>query len=62
METLKKNGVKVITSAKETADQYKTAGKKARQMLVGKVYSAELLSKVEQTLQEYRAKGKGVVK
>lgn len=55
IETLKKNGIK-ITAAPSVAMQkeFEKDGKKARRLLVGKLYSQEFLSAVENALAEYR--------
>jgi TRAP-type C4-dicarboxylate transport system substrate-binding protein len=59
IETLKKNGIIVQSPpSKETLLEYKKLGQKARRTLVGKVYSQELLDKVEKALEEYRSKPK----
>ena len=54
--SLQKQGL--ILSAKanaETLKQYQELGKKARRDLVGKLYSAQLLDKVEKSLEELRS-------
>lgn len=55
IEVLKKNGI-VITEppSKKLLDEYDEIGKKARRMLVGKVFSEEWLNKIEKALEEYR--------
>ena len=55
IETLKKNGIE-ITAAPSVAMQkeFENDGKKARRLLVGKLYSQEFLSAVENALAEYR--------
>lgn len=58
IEALKKNGITVTAPASQDAESYKTAGEKARKMLIGKVYSADLLQKVEKALADYRLSGK----
>jgi TRAP-type transport system periplasmic protein len=53
--TLKKEGI-VLTDPPSDAslEQYREAGKKARQALVGTLYSQEFLNRVENALTEYR--------
>ncbi|MBI2916182.1 MAG: TRAP transporter substrate-binding protein DctP [Elusimicrobia bacterium] len=56
LETLKKNGIQILTvSDRSLTDQYRAAGRKARESLVGRVYSAELLSQVEKALAQHRS-------
>ncbi len=59
IETLKKNGMTItsVTSPEEIA-QYEDMGARARKMLVGKLYSQDLLNKVEKSLADFRAKFK----
>ena len=38
--------------------EYDKIGQKARRMLVGRLYSLELLDKVEKSLEDYRLKSK----
>ncbi len=55
VEVLKKNGIIVLgaPSSKQRAE-YSDIGKKARVSLVGRLYSKELLSKIEKALQDFR--------
>jgi TRAP-type C4-dicarboxylate transport system substrate-binding protein len=52
--TLKEKGFTVITPTKEVAAQFEATGKKARQLLVGKLFSQEFLDQVESSLRTYR--------
>ena len=54
INTLKEKGISVITPTKEVASQFEAAGKKARQLLVGKLFSQEFLDQVESALLTYR--------
>ena len=44
----------MITPTKEVTAQFESTGKKARQLLVGKLFSQELLDQVESSLRTYR--------
>ena len=59
LDLIEKSGIKFtqINNAAETAQFYET-GKKTRQSLVGKLYDAELLNRVESLLADFR-KNKG---
>jgi TRAP-type C4-dicarboxylate transport system substrate-binding protein len=52
--TLKEKGITVITPSKEVAAQFEATGKKARQLLVGRLFSQEFLDQVESSLHTYR--------
>ncbi|CUS87408.1 TRAP transporter substrate-binding protein DctP, partial [Candidatus Kryptobacter tengchongensis] len=54
VETLKKNGI-IITEppSKKLLEEYDEIGKKARKMLVGKLFTEEWLNKIEKALEEY---------
>jgi TRAP-type transport system periplasmic protein len=54
IETLKQKGITVMAPQKSVAAQFEANGKKARQLLVGKLYSQEFLTQVESSLQTYR--------
>jgi TRAP-type C4-dicarboxylate transport system substrate-binding protein len=54
LETLKQKGITVMAPQKSVAAQFEANGKKARQLLVGKLYSQEFLTQVESSLQTYR--------
>ena len=55
IELMKQNGIKVIDIPKENMPAFYEAAKEARRSLVGKLYSAELLNRVETALQDLRA-------
>lgn len=55
IETLKARGIKFVPAPPEIASEFETIGKKARQLLVGTLYSQEFLGEVERSLAEYRA-------
>ncbi len=55
VESLKKNGIQINPVTSPTAmKEYQDAGKKTRQMLVGKLYDQAFLDRVEKTVMEYR--------
>jgi TRAP-type C4-dicarboxylate transport system substrate-binding protein len=54
IETLKQKGITVMVPQKSVAAQFEANGKRARQLLVGKLYSQEFLTQVESSLQTYR--------
>jgi TRAP-type C4-dicarboxylate transport system substrate-binding protein len=55
LQTLKKQGITMTQPVSENAvQQYREAGKRARQVLVGKLYSQEFLDRVENELNEFR--------
>ena len=45
---------RAVTPTKEVAAQFEATGKKARQLLVGKLFSQEFLDQVESSLRTYR--------
>jgi TRAP-type C4-dicarboxylate transport system substrate-binding protein len=55
IELMKQNGIKVIDIPKENMPAFYEAAQEARRSLVGKLYSAELLNRVETALQDLRA-------
>jgi TRAP-type transport system periplasmic protein len=55
IELMKKNGIQVIKVPEENLKGFYDAAQVARKSLVGKLYSAELLSRVETAVQELRA-------
>jgi TRAP-type C4-dicarboxylate transport system substrate-binding protein len=57
IEVLKKNKIQFTTPDPKEAATYDEIGKRARQLLVGKMYSQDLLSRVEAAVQEARKKG-----
>jgi len=57
IETLKKNGISILSPPSEKAvSAYEDRGKQARRMLVGKLFSEDLLNKVEASVADYRKK------
>lgn len=55
IQTLKERGIQIIEPPSAAAvAQYEEIGKRARQYLVGKLFSQDFLSKVEATVLEYR--------
>jgi len=55
IETLKKNGIKIIdTPGLSSQEYYEAIGKKAREYLVGKLYPADLLARIEKTISSFR--------
>jgi hypothetical protein len=58
IETLKKNGVQVVPPPdQETLESYYSIGVSARNALVGKYYSKELLEKIESAVADFRKDG-----
>ncbi len=62
IETLKNNGITIIDPpSAQVTESYDEIGKKARRLLVGKLFSEELLNKVEKEVADFRkAQPKGV--
>lgn len=59
IETLKKNGVQIISlSDKKQLDGYDEIGKKARRLLVGKLYDETLLTEIEKSVAALRTSRK----
>ncbi|MBA4311678.1 MAG: ABC transporter substrate-binding protein [Chlorobiaceae bacterium] len=57
IETLKKKGITVLSPPSEAAiSSYEENGKKARHLLAGKLYTEDLLNKVEAAVTEFRKK------
>lgn len=54
IETLKQKGIKITVPPKDVAARLESTGKKARQNLVGKLFTAQFLDEVESTLRSYR--------
>jgi len=54
LETLKQRGMKFVPAPKEMASEFDTIGTKARQLLVGNLFSQEFLDEVEGSLRTYR--------
>lgn len=55
IELMKKNGIQVVKVPEENLKGFYDAAQVARKSLVGKLYSAELLSRVEAAVQDLRA-------
>ncbi|RMF59828.1 MAG: ABC transporter substrate-binding protein [Calditrichaeota bacterium] len=55
LQILQRNGLKMVHVPEESQQEFFQAAKKARLSLVGKLYSQELLQRVETALQEFRA-------
>ncbi|RMG66306.1 MAG: ABC transporter substrate-binding protein, partial [Calditrichaeota bacterium] len=55
IELMKKNGIQVVHVPEENMLPFQEAGRKARLSLVGKLYSRELLERVESALADFRA-------
>lgn len=56
IETLKKTGVQIVqANSPKALQEYKAAGKKARQSLVGELYDQSFLDRVEKTLDDFRS-------
>jgi TRAP-type C4-dicarboxylate transport system substrate-binding protein len=55
IQLMKKNGIEVIDIPKENLTAFYNAAQDARNSLVGKLYSKELLTRVETALQQLRA-------
>lgn len=58
LEILKKSGMKFLAADPKDLLYYLEAGRKARRMLAGKIYSEDLLNRVEAALAEYRKNNK----
>lgn len=58
IELMKKNGIKLVNIPEANMDEFTKAGQTARRALVGKLYSRELLDKVEKALAEFRSQQK----
>lgn len=55
--TLQKTGIQLIeVPSQKTIEEYKAAGKRARQALVGVLYDQDFLNRVEKSLADFRAK------
>lgn len=56
LETLKKSGITVVDPpSKDAATSYEEIGRKARRMLAGKLFSEDLMKRVEQSLAAFRS-------
>jgi TRAP-type C4-dicarboxylate transport system substrate-binding protein len=56
VELMRENGIQVVNVPEANLPEFTEAGIRARNNLVGKLYSQELLSKVELALMEFRQK------
>ncbi|MBI1805292.1 MAG: TRAP transporter substrate-binding protein DctP [Ignavibacteria bacterium] len=64
IETMKKNGITIVEApSKEVLASYDEIGKNARRMLVGKLFSEDVLNRLEKVVYDYRAsQGKSHIK
>lgn len=56
LETLKKNKIQFVKPDPSEIKSYEEVGRKARRAMVGRLYSQDLLDRVEKALAEFRAK------
>jgi TRAP-type C4-dicarboxylate transport system substrate-binding protein len=54
IKVLKKQGITITTAAEKDVKQYVDVGEKARRMLVGRMYSADFLNRVEEEVARFR--------
>jgi TRAP-type C4-dicarboxylate transport system substrate-binding protein len=54
IETLKQRGMKFVPAPKEVATEFDTIGSKARQLLVGNLFTQDFLNDVQSSLLKYR--------
>ncbi|MBI2428083.1 MAG: TRAP transporter substrate-binding protein DctP [Ignavibacteriales bacterium] len=57
LETLKKNKIQFVRPDPKEMQSYDEIGKRARQAMVGRLFSQDLLTRVEKALADFRAKG-----
>jgi hypothetical protein len=57
LETLKKNKIQFVKPDPVEVKTYEEVGRRARQEMVGRLFSQDLLSRVEKSLAEFRMKG-----
>jgi TRAP-type C4-dicarboxylate transport system substrate-binding protein len=57
LETLKKNKIQFVKPDPVEVKTYEEIGRKARQEMVGRLFSQDLLTRVEKSLAEFRSKG-----
>ena len=56
LETLKKNGITLVDPpSEEVIASYEEIGKKARRLLIGRLFSEDLLNRVEKNVSDCRA-------
>jgi len=58
LETLRRSGIKFLAVDPKDLAYYAEAGRKARRLLVGKIFSEDLLNRVEAALTEFRKNNK----
>lgn len=58
IEELKKQGIKMVKVGEEDLQLYIEVGNRSRRMLAGKLYSTDLLNRVEQAIAEFRKNNK----
>ena len=58
LETLKKNKINFTKPDPKEIATYDEIGKKARKLIVDKLYTTDFLNRVEKTVLEFRTKGK----
>lgn len=60
IQTMKRNGVQIVeVSDPKTLQEFDATGKKARQMLVGKLFDQDFLNRVEKSIADFRASQAG---
>ena len=57
IDVLKKNKITFTKPEAKEIPRYEEIGKNARRLMVGKLYSEDLLNRVEKSLADFRAKG-----
>lgn len=57
LDVLKKNKIIFTKPDAKEVPQYEEIGKNARRLMIGKLYSEDLLKRVEQSIADFRAKG-----
>jgi TRAP-type transport system periplasmic protein len=61
IQTMKRNGVQIIEiTSPKTLEEFYATGKKARQSLVGRLFDQDFLTRVEKTVNDFRATEKGL--
>jgi TRAP-type C4-dicarboxylate transport system substrate-binding protein len=56
---LKKRGITILTANENDLQEYIEVGNRSRRMLIGKLYSEELLDRVEKAVADYRRSHRG---
>jgi TRAP-type C4-dicarboxylate transport system substrate-binding protein len=54
VEELKKHGITILTANDKDVQEYIQVGNRSRRTLIGKLYTEDLLNRVEKTLSDYR--------